>query len=202
MNVDVGVLISAAQGLQLFRKHRVIQRLAVGRGGQQRHVDDARGLVERHQLPEFIGALHIAPQCVEVGGGATVVVRDHRAAVEAVFGHGDPAGGRSPQRLHVRAVDAWQQVELVAQGLQGLQVLGVVDIAALVRYHNPQGITQTRELFLMLKVVRNVRLLCGDHLFEAGIELDTGGLITQYQGRQHTHQQDPQAVVEQRAFHH
>ena len=95
-----------------------------------------------------------------------------------------------------------QQVELVAQGLQGLQVLGVVDVAAFVRYHNPQGITQTRELFLMLKVVCNVRLLCGDHLFEAGIELDTGGLITQYQGRQHTHQQDPQAVVEQRAFHH
>ncbi|MNE40363.1 hypothetical protein D3C80_1343770 [compost metagenome] len=54
----------------------------------------------------------------------------------------------------------------------------------------------------MLKVVRNVRLLCGDHLFEAGIELDTGGLIAEHQGGQHTHQQHPQAVVEQRAFHH
>ncbi|MNO92124.1 hypothetical protein D3C76_836880 [compost metagenome] len=202
VNVDVGVLISAAQGLQLFRKHRVIQRLAVGGGGQQRHVDDARGLVERHQLPEFIGALHIAPQCVEVGGGAAVVIRDHRAAVEAVFGHGDPAGGRSPQRLHVRPVNAWQQVELVAQGLQGFQVFGVVDIAVTVGDHDAQGIAQAGELFLVLKVVGNVRLLRGDHLFKAGVELDTGGLIAEHQGGQHTHQQHPQAVVEQRAFHH
>ncbi|MCY1443964.1 hypothetical protein D9M71_604070 [compost metagenome] len=140
VNVDVGVLISAAQGLQLFRKHRVIQRLAVGGGGQQRHVDDARGLVERHQLPEFIGALHIAPQRFEVGGGAAVVIGNHRAAVEAVLGYGYPARGRCPQRLHVGPVDTRQQVELVTQGLQGFQVLGVVDIAVFVGDHDAQRV--------------------------------------------------------------
>ncbi|MNF89075.1 hypothetical protein D3C84_715830 [compost metagenome] len=54
----------------------------------------------------------------------------------------------------------------------------------------------------MLKVVGNVGLLGGDHLFEAGIELDSSGLIAEHQSGQHTHQQHPQAVVEQRAFHH
>ncbi|MNO73618.1 hypothetical protein D3C76_645900 [compost metagenome] len=201
-NVDVGALIGAAQRLQLLGQHRVIQRLAVRGGGQQWHVDDAGGLVERHQLTELIGALHIAPQRFEVGGGAAVVIGNHRTAVETVLGYGYPARGRCPQRLHVGPVDTRQQVELVTQGLQSLQVLGVVDIAVPIGHHNAQGIAQARELFLMLKVVGNVGLLCGDHFFEARIELDTGGLIPEHQGGQHTHQQHPQAVVEQRAFHH
>ncbi|MNF89076.1 hypothetical protein D3C84_715840 [compost metagenome] len=113
-NINVGALISTAQRLQLFGQHGVIQRLAVRGGGQQGHVDDAGGLVERHQLSELIGALHIAPQRFEVGGTAAVVIGNHRAAVEAVFSHRDPARGRCPQRLHVGPVDTRQQVEFVA----------------------------------------------------------------------------------------
>ncbi|VVN11866.1 hypothetical protein PS645_03833 [Pseudomonas fluorescens] len=104
-DLDLVILVSAAQRLQLLGQRRIIQRLAVGRGGQQRDVNDAGCLVQRDQLTELVRPLDVAAQRLQICRGAAVVVGNHRAAVEALFGHGDPASGRCPQGLHVSAID-------------------------------------------------------------------------------------------------
>ncbi len=193
-------LETASQGFQFMGKGRVVQGLAVRCVLQQRYVENARTLVEGYQLADLVGALHVALERLQARGTAVVAIRDHRAAFQAFLGDAGPAGGRGPQRLHRRAVNARQQVHGVVELLQAVQVVLVVDATVRVGHRNTYGVAQPGQFLAMLQVVVNEGMIARDHLLEAGIERQAGSLPAQQQGRSQAQQQDQHAVVEQGTF--
>ncbi|MCY1433131.1 hypothetical protein D9M71_491520 [compost metagenome] len=200
VDIDAVALVLRPQCLQVIGQHPVVQRLAIRRARHQRHIDDAGVLVEGYQLANLVGQLHVAPQLAQRCRAAIVFIRNHRAAVQALFGHRYPTGSRRPQRFHVGTVDTRQQVDLVAQCLQGTQVVGVVDITVAVGDGDTHRIADPGQLLLVVQVVGDVGVPGGDHLLEAGIELQAGRLPAEQHGGQQAQQQHPVAVIEQGAF--
>ncbi|MNZ69620.1 hypothetical protein D3C78_879270 [compost metagenome] len=92
MNLHTLLLEAFTQGFQFAGEGGVVKRLAVRRRFQQRHVDDARTLVEGHQLADLVGAFDVALERFEAREAAVVAVGDHRAAFQALLGHPGPAG--------------------------------------------------------------------------------------------------------------
>nr|GFC98646.1 hypothetical protein [Tanacetum cinerariifolium] len=178
----------------------VIQRSAIGSGGQQRHVKDARLLVKRHQLPDLVGAFDIALECVQTGGGTVIPVRNDRSALQPLFGHAYPSGGGRPQRLHECTVHARQQVDGIVKFLQGLQVMRVVDPPAGIDDRDAHGITQTRQLLTVLQIVGDEGVIGRDHLFKAGVELKPCRLPAQQRRDQQAQHKDDTTVVKQRSL--
>ena len=166
----------------------------------QRHQDDARLVVGRHQLPDFPGALDVDAHLFEALGRAVEVIGNHRAAVQAVFGHAGPAHRRGPQRFHVRPVDAGNQEHLIAELAHGVQVVGIENRPLLGLHGNAQGVAHPRQLFTVFEEIGDVRMAGGDHLFVGGIQRKPQGLVTQHQGDQQADQRNRQTVVEQQPF--
>ncbi|MCY1511893.1 hypothetical protein D9M68_463340 [compost metagenome] len=64
-----------------------------------------------------------------------------------------------------------------------------------------QSVAKARQFLLVGQVVRYVRMPGGDHLLEAGVQLQAGGLPAEQHGGHQAQQQHPVAVVEQGPFH-
>ncbi|MND79001.1 hypothetical protein D3C80_707260 [compost metagenome] len=193
-------LEALAQGFQLMGEGRVVEGLAVRGLLQQRHVDNARTLVEGHKLTNLVGAFHVALERFQASGSAIVAVGHHRATFQALLGDSGPAGGRRPQRLHRRTVDARQQVYRVVELLQAVQVVLVVDATARIGHGDAHRVAQAGEFLAVLQIVVDERMIARDHLLEAGIERQARGLPAEQQGRRQAQQQHQHTVVEERTF--
>ncbi|MCY1514889.1 hypothetical protein D9M68_494550 [compost metagenome] len=139
---------------------------AIGAGVLQGQEDHAGAHVRRHQATDLARTLDILAYLLKARGRTVVIVGNHWAAVEAVFGDADPACGWGPQRLHVGAIDAAQQEQFVVELLEGFQILRGVDGALVYPECDSQGVATLSKLGAVLEVVLDVGVIHRDHLLE------------------------------------
>ena len=153
----------------------------------------------RHQLADLAGALDVGAQLLEALRRAVVAVGDHRAAVEAVLGDRGPAGRRRPQRLHVRPVDARQQVHLVVELAQVPGTRRRRWCPWRLDHGDAQGIAQRRPDAFVRQVVGDVRMACAGSSSRSWPIAPVPRLVPAEQDREHSAEQATmQAVVEKR----
>ena len=169
-------------------------------GLHQRHVDDARLEVVRHQTPDLPGLENIATQVVEAFRRAVIGLRNDLATSEALLRHLGPANAGAPQRLHIGAVDALNIEDFVMDLTQRLHVLLGEYVAILRRHGDPHGIAQVGQIIAMLEHVLNVGMPQRDHLFETGRRTNLGRLVKQEHANQQTGQDHCRSVIENQAL--
>ncbi|MNC50172.1 hypothetical protein D3C75_993970 [compost metagenome] len=119
--------------------------------------------------------MHVEAQLLDLFGRTDEAVGHHRTGLITVGGNFRPAHYRRPQRLHERAVDAGEQEDLVVDLAQGLQVFGIVDVAALgIADHDAHRVAQAAQGVCVLDIVAHELLGLRHHVFEAGLDLQAG----------------------------
>ncbi|MCY1505730.1 hypothetical protein D9M68_399520 [compost metagenome] len=206
VNLHVGVLrlvLGADLLFQLVGELAVVQVqqlalvLGVGEDLEQRHVDDARLEVVRHQAADLSGLEHVVAQFVQAGFGAVVGLRDHLATGEALFGHLGPADARTPQRLQAGTIDARNVEHLVMHLTQGFHVFLGEDVALLGFHRDTDGVAaQVGQVVAVLDHLLDERMVQRDHLLEAGRGTNLQCLIEQENADQQADQDHRRPVVE------
>ncbi|MNI07575.1 hypothetical protein D3C73_605850 [compost metagenome] len=161
------VFVALSNLLQVLGQLVVVQgRGALGAGVLQRQEDHAGAQVRRDQAPDLAGAFDVLTHLIDAVSRTVIGIGDHRAAVEAFFGHANPACGWGPQGFHVRPIHTVEEEQLVINLLQGVEVVGVIDRALLGLQGDAQGVAAFTKLPAILEVVFNVGVPDRDHFFE------------------------------------
>ena len=192
---------SFAYFFQLHTEVCVVESLARFRVDvQQGHDDRGRFFVVGNEVSDDAGALDIDLYFFDRFRGCIIVTRNYRPAFEPCLCNNPPACVGRPDGLHAVAVNAGHEEQLVVYFLDKLEVLRREYCAFLDRYDNPQVVAKAFQTTGVILVVENVWMRLGQHLFEAGLQLDFGGLVTENQGRDKTQEHHYRAVVEHELF--
>src|SRR5690606_37855994 len=174
--------------------------LRVGKGFQQRHVDDARLEIVGHQAADLPRREDVAAQFFEAGGGAVIGLGNHFATVEALLGDFSPAHAGTPQRLQPGAVDALDVKHLVMDLPQRFHVLLAENIAILGGHGDTHGIAEVGQVIAKFEHLLDVRMLQWNHFLETGRGLDLQGLEAQKKSNHQAGEDHHQPVIENKPF--
>ncbi len=198
MQRDTLARILVTDRIQPARQIAVVQRLA---GEivvfQQRHIDHARGEIRTDELADLPGLSDILLHERQVGFAAAELVKNHRAGTQTIRRHRDPARVRSPERSHVRAIDAGQQIDLIADTLQHGKIMRVDDRAMIGRHGNTDRVLLRLQIIVVLEIVHDERMMDRQHAVVAGIQRRLRRLESQKQRQKKAAKQNDEAIVEQ-----
>ncbi|MCY1355369.1 hypothetical protein D9M69_417890 [compost metagenome] len=180
----------------------VVHALAASGGLVQQRNHQHGGLeVVGHQAADDTGTGDVLPQLLDAGRRAVVAVGHHRAALEAFLGHFGPAHAGRPEGLHPGTVDAGGEEQFVVNLLEGVEVGRVENVALGILHHHAHAVAQAAQGLAVLQEVLDVGMTLGNHLLEAGLELQAGnGHVAQQQGHQEDAGHERQPVVEHQAL--
>ncbi|MNV46335.1 hypothetical protein D3C71_1381600 [compost metagenome] len=146
-------------------------RGALSAGVLQWQEDHAGAQVRRDQAPDLAGAFDVLTHLIDAGSRTVIGIGDHRAAVEAFFGHANPACGWGPQGFHVRPIHTVEEEQLVINLLQGVEVVGVINRALLGLQGDAQSVAPFAELTAVFEVVFDVGVPDRDHFLERSAQV-------------------------------
>ncbi len=136
------------------------------------------------QSADLPGAGGIAANLLQVFRRRRILRRHHQVADVAFLGDFDIAHIGCEQRSHARAADAGDVEHVVRDLLQGLQELGVVDIAFALPVHAHQQPVGPGESPAEVQEVEHIGMSHRDLFVKPRIQPDMGGAVPQAEGNQ------------------